>query len=115
MELDDWHRECFATRQRLVRSRAGYCGAMTRRGPWMPWSSAAIRVSRAPSNGPSCSFAPSSWATMDAETTAVRRRAMDRERKRLVAERQRRMSGERRLQHVYNAILRRAGRPKGSQ
>jgi hypothetical protein len=33
---------------------------------------------------------------------------MDRERKRLVAERQQRMSGEHKLQHARNAILRRA-------
>ena len=45
---------------------------------------------------------------MDVSATQVRRRAMDRERKRLVAERQQRMSGERRLQHIYNAIRSRA-------
>jgi len=39
---------------------------------------------------------------------SARRRAMDRERKRLVAERQQRMSGERKLQHIYNAIRSRA-------
>jgi hypothetical protein len=38
------------------------------------------------------------------------RRAMDRERKRLVAEREQRMKGDRRTQHIRNAILKRLGR-----
>lgn len=47
---------------------------------------------------------------MDADDTAVRLRALDRERKRMVAEREGRMSGERRFQHVYNAIIKRANK-----
>lgn len=35
----------------------------------------------------------------------VKRRAMDRERKRLIEEQQRRMSGDRRTQHIRNAIM----------
>lgn len=42
----------------------------------------------------------------------VRRRAMDRERKRLVEERQRRMSGDRRTQHIRNAIMKRLRRAR---
>jgi hypothetical protein len=37
----------------------------------------------------------------------VRRRAADRERKRLVQEREQRMGGDRRTQHIRNAILKR--------
>jgi hypothetical protein len=46
------------------------------------------------------------------QAMVVRRRAADRERKRLVEAQERRMKGDRRTQHVFNAIVKRA--KKGS-
>jgi len=41
-------------------------------------------------------------------TQDVDHKALQRERKRLVAERQKRMKGDRRTQHILNAILKKA-------
>ena len=48
---------------------------------------------------------PNHW-----DDIALRRRAMDRERKRMVTEQEQRMKGDRRTRHIRNAILKRLGR-----